>query len=211
MALPLFILLEGLLYVVCFGGLSLFRREGLSIQFAVEAIAIAIIAAGLAAFTPFAINPIWVLAIIYLVTQRVRLLVDLGTLFARRGNFVRAEQMYNLALRLWPDHTGRLIVEVNQGTARLQQGAVDEAITTLKSVLDKASLGYLGLKYEAAAHYNLGVAYRRKQMETQATLEFNAVLDTWPASIYARRAEMALEKSHHKNKPPTSGGDTPNL
>jgi tetratricopeptide (TPR) repeat protein len=206
---PLLLLLEGLLFVVVFGALSLFRREGLSVQFAVEATAIAALAAGLTAFTPLAVNPILLLIVIYLVTMRVRLLVDLGTLFAQRGQMEWANRLYELALRLWPDQTGRLIVEVNRGAACLQRNALDEAITIFKGVLQKAGLGYLGVKYESAAHYNLGVAYRRKKMDAQATAEFNAVLDTWPASIYARRAEIALEQGRHKHKPPSPDKDAP--
>ena len=209
MNLPMFLLLEGLLFVVTFGALSLFRREGLSIQFAVEAVVITLIASGLTAFTPLDVSPILLLIVIYLVTMRVRLLVDLGTFFAQRGQFTQADRIYTLALRLWPDHAGRLIVEVNQGTACLQRNALDQAISIFKSVLEKAGQGYLGVKYESAAHYNLGVAYRRKNMEAQAIAEFNAVLDTWPASVYARHAQMALEQSRHKDKPRQSGHDTP--
>jgi len=205
---PILLLLEGLLFVVVFGALSLFRREGLSVQFAVEATAITALAAGLTAFTPFTVHPILLLIVIYLVTMRVRLLVDLGTLLARRGRFEQADRIFQLALRLWPDHPGRLIVEVNQGAACLQRNALDQAISVFKSVLDKAGQGYLGVKYESAAHYNLGVAYRRKNMEAQAVAEFNAVLDTWPASVYARHAEMALEQGRHKDKPPKPDKDT---
>ena len=206
---PVILLLEGLLFVVVFGALSLFRREGLSVQFAVEATAITALAAGLTAFTPLAVNPILLLIVIYLVTMRVRLLVDLGTLLARRGRFEQADRVFQLALRLRPDPSGRLIVEVNQGAACLQRNTLDQAISIFKSVLEKAGQGYLGVKYESAAHYNLGVAYRRKNMEAQAIAEFNAVLDTWPASVYARRAEMALAQGHHKDKPPTPDKDTP--
>jgi tetratricopeptide (TPR) repeat protein len=209
MSLPMLLLLEGLLFIVCFGALSLFRREGLSIRFALEAVGITLIASGLTAFTPFTVNPILLLIVIYLVTMRVRLLVDLGTLLAQRGQFAQADRLYALALRLWPDHTGRLIVQVNQGAACLQQNAIDETIAIFQGVLQKADQGYLGVKYEAAAHYNLGVAYRRKKMEAQAIAEFNAVLDTWPASVYARHAEDALEQGRHKIKPPPSDKDTP--
>jgi tetratricopeptide (TPR) repeat protein len=207
--LPMFLLLEGLLFVVVFGALSLFRREGLSVQFAVETTAIAAVSAGLTAFTPFAVSPILLLIVIYLVTMRVRLLVDLGTFLARRGQFAQADRIYTLALRLWPDHAGRLIVEVNQGTACLQRNALDQAISIFKSVLEKAGQGYLGVKYESAAHYNLGVAYRRKNMEAQAIAEFNAVLDTWPASVYARRAEIALAQTRHKDEPQKPDKDAP--
>ena len=209
MSLPLLLLLEGLLYVVFFGALSLFRREGLSVPFAIEATVITAAAAGLTAFTPLTVNPIVMLVIVYLVTMRVRLLVDLGTLFAQRGQFEQAGRIFQLALRLRPDHPGRLIVEVNQGAACLQRNALDEAITILKGVLEKANLGYLGVKYESAAHYNLGVAYRRKNMEAQAVTEFNAVLDTWPASVYARRAEIALAQRRHKDKPQKPDKDAP--
>ena len=209
MNLPMFLLLEGLLFVVTFGALSLFRREGLSIQFALEVTAITLVTVALTAFTLFAVSPILLLIVIYLVTMRVRLLVDLGTFLAQRGQFAQADRIYTLALRLWPDHAGRLIVEVNQGTACLQRNALDQAISIFKSVLEKAGQGYLGVKYESAAHYNLGVAYRRKNMEAQAIAEFNAVLDTWPASVYARHAQMALEQSRHKDKPRQSGHDTP--
>jgi outer membrane protein assembly factor BamD (BamD/ComL family) len=52
------------------------------------------------------------------------------------------------------------------------------------------------------------VAYRRKKMDAQATLEFNAVLDTWPVSEYARRAQAALDRGRHKDKPTTTDQNT---
>jgi tetratricopeptide (TPR) repeat protein len=204
---PILLLLEGLLFAAFFGVLSLLRREGLSIRFAVEATIITLVASGLTAFTPFAVSPILFLMIIYLVTMRVRLLVDLGTALARRGQFSRADRVFAWAMRLWPDQTGCLIVQVNQGASRLQRNALDEAITIFQDVLQKVGQGYLGVKHEAAAHYNLGVAYRRKKLEAQAIAEFNAVLDTWPTSVYARRAEMALEQGRHKEKHLTTEKD----
>ena len=206
---PVMILLEGLIFVAVVGALSLFRREGLSLQFALEAMAGMAILSGLAAFTAWQVNPILPLVLVYLVTMRVRLLVDLGTLLAERGRFAQADRCLALAKRLWPDSTGRLMIQVNQGVACLQRKLLDEAITIFKSVLNQAGQGYLGIKYESAAHYNLGVAYRRKNMEAQAITEFNAVLDTWPASVYARHAQMALESSRHKDKPQPPAQDTP--
>lgn len=198
MSAPALLLLVGLLYIVLFGGLSLLRREGLSSQFAVEALVITGIASGLAALANFSIQPVLFLIVLYLITMRTRVLVDLGNLFARRGDFGRAEPIYRLAGRLWPDHTGRLIIQVNQTTACLQQGRHDEAIASFQDILKSAEHGYLGVKYEAAVHYNLGVAYRRKDMETEARREFNATIDTWPASEYARQAEIALLKKSAK-------------
>jgi tetratricopeptide (TPR) repeat protein len=196
--LPVLLLFEGFLFIVLFGGLSLLRRERLSGQFALEAIAITGVASGFTALTGFTTHPILFFILLYLITLRVRLLVDLGNFFAQRGQFSSAHRVYALAEHLWPDQTSRLIVQVNQGTARLQQGAPDEAITIINNVLQKASEGYLGIKYEAAAHYNLGVAYRRKKMEARAVSEFTAVLDIWPVSEYARRAEAALADTRNK-------------
>jgi tetratricopeptide (TPR) repeat protein len=195
---PAIILFVGLLYILVFGGVSLLRREGLSVRFAVEAILITGAAVVLAALNLLQIHPALFLVFLYLATMRVRLLVDLGNFFAMRGQFNQARGWYGLAGRLWPDPTARLIVQVNAATLRLQQGEPEEAIGLLKEVLGQASAGHLGVKYEAAAHYNLGVAYRRKGMDSQATREFNAAIDAWPASEYARRAMAALEQARLK-------------
>jgi len=138
----------------------------------------------------------------------VRALIDFGNLLAQRGQFDQADKLYNLAARLWPDATNLLILQVNQGTSLLQQQKLDEAIAVFTEVLEQAEHGYLGVKYEAATHYNLGVAYLRKNMDAKASIAFNAVIDTWPASLYARRAEVALEKHRRKNNPITSKKDT---
>ncbi len=191
---PWFIVLLGLLYVLLGGGLSLMRREGLSVQFAVEAVVITLLFTGLALFTGFSVHPALFLVVIYLVTMRVRLLVDLGTYFARRRNFERAEQIYRLADHLFPNQADCLLVMVNRGAARLQQGKLDEAAALFEDVLKRHGEGYLGVKNEAASHYNLGVVYRRKQLEAKAVAEFDKVVEIWPLSQYARIAEAAKRK-----------------
>lgn len=194
MSLPLLILATGILYILMMGGMSLLRREGLSTQVPLEAIAITLLISGLTYWQGFLIHPVIFLVLLYLITMRVRLLIDLGNYFAQRGNFSLANRCYQLGLRLLPDPSSRLATLVNQGTFFLQKGEFDQAIQTLKGVLEKKTEGYLGTKYEAAAHYNLGVAYLRKNLDAQARLEFNAVIDVWPASEYARRAENALTR-----------------
>lgn len=193
------LLIVGFAYIVLFGGSSLLRREGLSMRFAIEAVIFTALVSGLVALTGYSFHPVLFLLLLYLLTMRVRLLVDLGNLFAKRGQFRRADQLYTLASRLWPDQSGRLILLVNQATALLQQNNLDAAIAMFSDVLQQAEKGYLGVKYEAAAHYNLGVAYQRKSMPARAAVEFNAVLDTWPASEYGRRATAALEKRRRKS------------
>jgi tetratricopeptide (TPR) repeat protein len=194
MSFPLLLLLLGLVYVLLGGGLSLLRREGLSAQFALEAVVMTGLCSGLAALTNRDIHPVLFLASLYLVTMRVRLLVDLGTFYARRGEFKRAEQIYGLAERLVPNPADRLLVDVNRGAARLQQGKLDDALALFEGVLKKHGEGCLGVKNEAASHYNLGMVYRRKQLEAKALAEFDKVVEIWPLSAYARRAEAAKRK-----------------
>lgn len=194
MSLYLMIGLIGLLYIVLFGALAVFRREGLSIRFAVEALCLTAIAVILVVLTAIQIHPVLFLLLLYIITLRVRLLVDLGNFFARRGNYSQAEKIYQFAAHVWPDQTSDLIIKVNHAIAFLQQNHLDESIAIFNDVLSEANKAYLGIKYEAAAHYNLGVAYLRRNNPSMATVEFNAVLDTWPASLYARRAQDALER-----------------
>ena len=203
MSLPFTIGLIGLLYILVFGVMALLRREGLSIRFAVESVCVTAIAVILVVLTPIQIHPVLFLILLYLITLRVRILVDLANIFARRGNYVQAERIYKLASHLWPDQTGDLIIKVNYATFLLQKNQIDESIAIFTKVLSQANKGYFGVKYEAAAHFNLGVAYLRNNNDALATIEFNAVLDTWPASEYARRAASALERHRRKNAPPS--------
>ena len=200
MSLPLIILLVGLSYVVLLGGLALFRREGLSLRFAIEAASITALSSGLVAVTGIQLNPVLFLILLYLLTMRVRLLVDLGNVLARQGKNFQAGKLYTLASNLWPDISGRLVLEVNQATLLLQENKLDEAIAMFTEVLQQAGQGYLGIKYEAAAHFNLGVVYLRKELPARATIEFNEVINTWPASLYAHRAQEALDRLRAKDR-----------
>ncbi len=201
MAPHLLLALVGLLYVLFFILLAWFRREGLSRRFTIEALLLTALAVGASALTASTLNPAIFILLLYLITMRVRLLVDLGNLLARRGNHALADRVYSLALRLGPDETGRLMVQLNQGVLALHRGQPEEAVATLRQVLAEAEDGYLGVKSLAACHYNLGVAYLRQGQDAQASLAFNAVLDTWPATEYARYARIALEKRKRKGEP----------
>lgn len=194
MTQPLLLALLGLLYILVFGGLMFLRQEGISARFAIEASVIVAIVAGAAQVTGFTMNPAIFIILLHVITMRARLLVDLGNMLAQRKEWAAADRAYYLAEGLWPDDAGRLIVQMNQGVLALQRDRFDDAIATLRQVLTEAAGGYLGPKHESACHYNLAVAYLKKGLDAQATLEFNAVLDTWPASEYARYANIALER-----------------
>lgn len=199
MSAPFIILLVGFLFTFFFGGLTFIRREGLSIRFAIESIIITLLFSGLGFLFKLNIEPILFLLIIYVVTMRVRILVDLGNLMAKRKNFALADKIYQFSARLWPDKSNALIIDVNRGTSVLQYGNLDEAITIFKTVLARTEQGFLGIKYETATHYNLGVAYQRKNLPSLALQEFEAVIEIWPGSIYSRVAEAAIKKIQTKN------------
>jgi len=202
MSLPVMLLLEGLAYAVVFSGLALVRQEKASPRLVIEALLITLAVSGLTALTAYPTHPVLFLFAIYVLTMRVRLLVDVGNAFARRGRFAQAESMYSLAERLWPDPVGTIVLNLNRAAMLLQRGKIDEAIAALTSLLDKSKGSFLGARHEAAAHYNLGAAYRHKGLEAQAIREFNAAVDAWPASPYARRAAEALDQNRRKPKVP---------
>lgn len=202
MSLYLMIGLIGLSYIVVFGAMSFFKREGLSARFAVEALILTGIAVILVALTPIQIHPVIFLLLLYIITMRVRILVDLANTLANRGNTQRAEKIYDLAARMWPDQTNAFIVKVNHAILLVHKNQLDEAIASFTEVLSQASKGSLGVKYEAAAHYNLGVAYLRKESPYLAATQFKAVLDTWPVSVYATLAQKALDRLHNKTAAP---------
>ncbi len=204
---PLLLALLGLLYVLVFGGLMLLRQEGISARFAIEACAIIAAVVGWALLTRYTLNPAVFLLLLHVIVMRVRLLVDLGNLLARRGKLEAADRVYRLAGRLWPDEAGRLLVRMNEGVLAIHRGAPDEAIATLRAVLAAAPGGFLGPRHESACHYNLAVALLKKGWEAQATVEFNAVIETWPASDYARYASIALER--RRREPPTKQTQMP--
>jgi len=198
------IVLIGLVYILFFGGLSWIRREGLSLRFALEALLVTGIAA-LLVLAGFSVHPALFLLLLYLITMRGRVLVEIANTLARRGHFDMAQRLYRWALRLWPDKTTRHIIHINQATAYIQQGDVDKAIDLLQQALSAAEAGYVGLKYEAAAHYNLGIAYLRKDMYAHARLQLHAAIDVWPASPYARFAHIVLEKHMADSGEPVAG------
>jgi tetratricopeptide (TPR) repeat protein len=202
MSLHLMIGLIGLLFIIVIGGMGLLRREGLSIRFAVESVCVTAIAVMLVVLTPLQIHPVLFLILLYLIALRVRILVDVANIFARQGRLSQASKVYELASSLGPDASGKLIIKVNQATLLLQKNQLDESISIFTEVLGQANQGSLGIKYEAAAHFNLAVAYLRKNNHAMATKEFNAVIDTWPASLYARRAQETLNRQRQKSEAP---------
>ena len=187
----LLILLVGLLYIFGFGALSYMSREGLSLRFAFEGLILT--AAAIALSVVLSVNALIFLLVLYLVTMRVRLLVDLANWFSSRGQHRRALELYQLALRLGPDMAGRQIVLINCGVAQLRMQESEAARLTLEQAL-AVEAARPGAKYLAAGYYNLGLACRRTGYEAEAIGYYNKAIETLPSSLYARAAELELEK-----------------
>lgn len=191
----LLIAIVGLCYIAVFGGLSMIRREGLSNQFAFEVLGITALVEAGALLTGTTVNPILFLAATYLLSMRARLLVDLANLLSARGRQRDAISLLQTALRLFPDRSTRLIVLVNMGIVQLRRQNPESAQALLESVLEEeAKSGGLGIKYEAACCYNLGLALKRQGKEAEAVRHFNEAIGVFPSSIYGRAAERALEQ-----------------
>ena len=189
----------GCLFVLVFGGLGYLRREGLSVQFALEAVVLIALLVGGSWLLGKPMNPFMFLIVLYLVTMRSRLIVDVANLVARRGNYGLAFRLYDLGLAFRPDEATRLIVRTNRGAALLHRGQIEEAIAAFKGVLEVENQPRLGLKYEAACRYNLGYAYERSGNDAQAVAQYNETIDLLPGSVYGKAAEAALKRRKAKD------------
>jgi len=190
----LLILLIGLFYIVLFGGLSLLRREGLSLQFAYEALGVTALAEAFAILMGIPINPLAYLMIIYLISMRARLIVDLANLLSNRGRQRDAMNLMQFALRLFPDRSSRLVIFVNMGIVQLRRQNPESAKELFDQALEESKQGGLGIKYEAACRYNLALALQNLGKDAEAVRQFNETMVIFPNSIYSRAAERALEK-----------------
>ncbi|MEW6567141.1 MAG: tetratricopeptide repeat protein [Chloroflexota bacterium] len=202
----------GLAYAVIFGAMALLRREGISTQLTIEALALtAVIAAGGTLISSPA-NPILFVVFLYLVTMRSRLLVDLANALSSRGRQRDAITILQVALRLYPDRATRLIVLIAMGVVQLRRQNPRSSQELLESVLTQAEGGGLGIQHQAACHYNLGLALQRQGKEAQAVRHFAAAVETFPGSRFARAAEEALERRRRgsgaqADKPPGASKD----
>jgi tetratricopeptide (TPR) repeat protein len=191
----LIILAVGIFYILVFGAMSLLRREGLSTQFAIESFIITIVVVGIALLTNTTVDPILFLIFIYLITMRGRLLVDLSSFLSSRGRQRDAIKLLQFAMRLMPDHSTRLVIQVNMGIVQLQRKNPASAQALFEEVLQEMDeRGGLGIKYEAACRYNLGQALIQQGKEAEAVRQFNETMIIFPNSIYSKAASRSLEQ-----------------
>ncbi len=200
----LMILVVGLSYAFLFGFLSHIRREGVSLQFTLEAALITLLVSGLGYLTRSDVNPILFLVFLYLVTMRSRLLTDIANLLSGRGRQRDAITILQVALGLFPDKQTRLIVLTNMGVVQLLRKNPASAEGILNTVLDEAKDGGLGIRYEAACQYNLGIALRELGNDAKSVRHFREAAEAFPGSPYGKAAEKALEERRQGKKKPTA-------
>jgi tetratricopeptide (TPR) repeat protein len=194
----LLLLLVACLFALTFGGLGLARREGLSLQFALETAGLTAILVGGSWLVGTPMHPILFLVLLYLITMRSRWTVEVANLLAKRKSYDLAFRLYDLSLAVWPDEATQLIVLANKGAAQVHSGQIEAAIATLEGVLDTEKSHRLGLKYEAACRYNLAYAYELNGQDAKATVEYNEAIEVLPGSVYAQAAQAALKRRKKK-------------
>jgi len=191
----------GIFYTLIFGALSLLRREGLSTQFAIEGSVITVMVIGIALLTNTVVDPLPFLIFIYLITMRGRLLVDIANALSSRGRQRDAIKLLQLAMRLMPDRSTRMVIQVNMGIVQLLRKNPASAQGIFEEVLKEMDAsGGLGIKYEAACRYNLGQAFMQQSKEVEAVRQFNETSIIYPTSIYARSAERILEQRRSRGR-----------
>lgn len=187
------ILAMGFLFILAFGGLGYIRGQGLSGQLAAEALALT----GGFALASWSLNltvsPIVFLIVLYIVTMRARLLLDVGNFLLNSGRIDAALSLYKLSLNLRPDAITHCIAYINIAVAHIRKGEFQEAIDLLEKVLTERREA-LGLKNEAACFFNLGMAYQKLGKKQKAIGCFSQAMEAFPHSIYAQRAQQALKK-----------------
>jgi tetratricopeptide (TPR) repeat protein len=197
----LIIIIIGIFYILVFGGLSLIRREGLSTQFAIEVFLITALVEAIALLTSTPVDPLLYLIFIYLMTMRCRLLVDLANALSSRGRQGNAIKLLQWAMRLFPDRSAKLVIQVNMGIVQLRRKNPASAQELFEDVLKEMDQGGgLGIKYEAACRYNLGQALVQQGKEAEAVRQFNETMIIFPTSIYSKAADRFLEQRRSRHK-----------
>jgi tetratricopeptide (TPR) repeat protein len=194
------IIVLGFVYALLFGFLGYLKREGISLQFTLEAVAITLLIAGVGFASGSDLNPILFLVFIYLVTMRSRLLSDVANFLSGRGRQRDAMAVLQVALSLFPDRQTRLIVLTNMGVVQLVRKNPASAEAILSSVLDEAKGGGLGIRYLAACQYNLGIALRQLGKEARSVRHFREAVEAFPGSAYGKAAEKALAERRKRKK-----------
>ena len=198
------ILLVGALFLASFTGLSVLRRQKPSVRFLVEG-GILTGAAVALCFVAAPPHPILFLAVLYLATMRVRLLVDLANVLAGRKRFRTAMRTLDFALRLAPDPSSRQIALINRGVTQLRMGEPQAAYFTLRGVLLEEILKPAA-RYQAAGFYNLGVACERTGRAQEAERCYRTAIQVLPSSIYALGADKALKRAAERKPGGGPGG-----
>jgi tetratricopeptide (TPR) repeat protein len=200
MDLYVMIIILGFSYAFLFGFLGYLKREGISIQFTMEAVVITLLIAIVGYTTGSQVNPILFLVFIYLLTMRSRLLTDIANFLSNRGRQRDAIALLQVALRLFPDQQTRLIVLTNMGIVQILRKNPESAEAILSSVLEEGENGGLGIRYRAACEYNLGIALRAIGQDSQSVKHFREAVEIYPGSAYGKAAERALEERRKRKK-----------
>ncbi|MDI7277122.1 MAG: hypothetical protein QME94_14195 [Anaerolineae bacterium] len=188
-----------LVFVLLQGALNLLRREPLSGRQVGESLLVGAVILAVAWLAQAPPPAVLFFVVLYLVAMRARIVVDIANALAQRGRAEAASRLYDVALRLATVPLDRLIVLANKGAALLYLGRVEEAVRVFEGVL--AVPAALGVKLEAACRCNLGLAYLRQGRTGLGRGQLHETVDLFPGSVYARRAQLALQRLEAQEPP----------
>jgi tetratricopeptide (TPR) repeat protein len=194
------LILEALIFALGFGVLTWLRGEGLPGRFAWEVLGLTAVILSLSWVARVPVHPVLFLVVIYLLTMRARLLVDLANALSARRKYEAALSVLGVAQRVASDPISQTLVQISIGVVWIRQKRFEEAVQLLSSTLQGIPAGRGGPKYEAACRYNLGLAHLRAEQESKAVEQFNAVIELLPNSLYAHGAQAALARRNKQEQ-----------
>jgi hypothetical protein len=122
------LILEALWFGLAFGGPSWLRGEGLPARFGWELLGVTAVCVLLRGLGGVSMHPVLFLILVYLITMRARLLVDLGNALSARGQQEQALAAFELASRLAGNDSSRALVRVNLAVVRIRQQRAEERL-----------------------------------------------------------------------------------
>jgi tetratricopeptide (TPR) repeat protein len=188
----LLVAILGGFYAILFSLISTLEREGISLQFLFEVLLLTSLAAGGGYLSGTLANPFLFLLFIYLTTMRSRLLSDLANFISKRGRHREAISMLEVAQRLLPDRSTRLVIQLNLGIVYLRTHQFDLSQSHLESVLEKAETGGLGIRNRTACLYYVGHALLQQGQISRAKKSLRSAINLFPNSPYGKAAAQSL-------------------
>jgi cytochrome c-type biogenesis protein CcmH/NrfG len=113
---------------------------------------------------------------------------SLASMYTIAGSHEKASQFYEQHLAIEPENTD---VKMMLAHSYFQMQKIDDAMKIVQSVLKKEPANALAL-------FNLGVIYSAQGKKEEATQHLQIIVDTYPGTEWAKRAEQLIHELTHE-------------